>query len=104
MPDPNKTGARSEPARRSRTSRTATPGGASDADAAAAAQAHPKSGHRTPEEIQRDEAGAVGAASRSVTGDPAGGPKPEKHLGHPSPSKEEEHIRDAVRRSSHPRR
>lgn len=53
---------------------------------------HPKSGHRTPVEIARDEAGPVQPAPDQA---PIAAVEPPK-----KPSKEDEHIREAVQRSA----
>jgi hypothetical protein len=56
---------------------------------------HPSSEHRTPSEIARDEAGPIGAPARRA--EPATDVAAKK-----PPSKEDQHIREAVQRSAHP--
>jgi DNA polymerase III gamma/tau subunit len=70
------------------------PAAATPAPPPAAAEPHPSSSHRSPREIANEEAGP-------------GGPSPEPQAQEASvprekaPSKEDEHIREAVQRSAH---
>lgn len=58
-----------------------------------AAEPHPSSGHRTPGEIARDEAGPIGAAAAPAQESESAGPAKE-------PTVEQKHIRAAVQRSA----